>query len=368
MQEVFIRNIKALSMDCVLIALKLLAKEGLYVSVDLVTAIENAIIEYKEEITEKQFEEILIAMREKAFYGRVRKRFWSEFGEKVVKGKPGRPGLWLSRAAASFFYDPHFYQSLTSLWQLRISQGQLSDFAPGVWGVLLSPFSPKPLLHWCQTEFLRLLPSLRPTDILTVLNALMLVDEYRQEVWEHAMDLLALRVHTENRRKMYFVLKGLELDNPPFAQELLRKYREIWTVCQSSAVFGRPKKVMSAKEARQMKEIAGKGYEYWSGGRMLELYSVDCVLPGLKTVIEVIGRPYHISQVDDFLDIFTQAKSRHLLRHGYSVILAVDSLSQNILSHLSSRLTNLNEPRLFSVGRLTVDERVIGGHVERLED
>lgn len=57
---------------------------------------------------------------------------------------------------------------------------------------------------------------------------------------------------------------------------------------------------------------------------VLELYKVDYVID--KTVVEFLGRPYHLSQVDGSLDLRTQVKVRHLIGSGRSVILVLDLL------------------------------------------
>ena len=367
MQEVFIRDMKDLSLEAVLMALKLLAKEGLYLSIDLVKAVEDKILAGEKPLKNWQFEAILKAFQVKAFYGRVSSAFWPKFSAKCTQNTTKYPGSLLSRASASYFFESSFYHAIVPRLQAIPPLSNPRDFTEGVRGILMSSLATKDWLHWCHSEMLQALPSLSTVEVRSILNAMMLANLYAEDVWTAAISELAVRsIPNEELSKLFFLIKGLELDNPAFAAALLSKHKELYAICKANASTRRRHSIISSQEATHMRLIARSGLEMRNGVKLLDLYTVDCYLPGVHTVVEILGRPYHVSQVDGSLDILTQAKARHFLHQGYSVVLVTTQLTPEILSKLSARLQTLSQPQLLSVGTAQVCSRVTGRPVEQI--
>lgn len=367
MQEVFIRDIMDFSLEAVLMALKLLAKEGLYMSIDLVKAVEDKILAREKPLKNWQFEEILKAFKVKAFYGRVSSTFWTKFGVKCSKSNTKYPGTLLSKASAAFFFESSFYHAIVPRLQAIPPLSNLRDFSEGVRGILMSPLATQDWLHWCHHEMLPAIPSLSTIDLRSILNAMMLANFYPEDLWTTAVNELAIRNPPNSElSKLFFLLKGLELDNPAFAAALLSKHKELYAICKENASTRFRRSIISSQEAKYMKLIASSGLEVRNGGKLLDLYTVDCYLPGFHTVVEILGKPYHVSQVDGSLDLQTQAKARHFLLQGYSVVLITAKLTPPALSKLSARLQTLSRAQLLTIGPTQLCQRVTVRPVEEI--
>jgi hypothetical protein len=347
--------------------LKLLAKEGLYLSADLVKAIEDKILAWGKPLKSRQFDAILKAFKLKACYGRVSKAFWTKFSAKCAQNTTKYPGSLLSRASESYFFESSFYHAIVPRLQAIPPLSNPRDFTEGVRGILMSPLATHDWLHWCYSEMVKALPGLSTIEVRTILNAMMLANLYAEDAWTAAISELAVRaIPNDELSKLFFLIRGLELDNPAFAANLLSKHKELYAICRENAATRRRHSIISSQEAKNMRLIASSGLEVRNGMKLLDLYTVDCYLPGLHTIVEILGSPYHVSQVDGSLDLQTQAKARHFLNQGYSVVLVTTQLTPKVLSQLSIRLQNLSKPQLLSVGTAQVCSRVTGSPVEQI--
>lgn len=365
MQDVLIRQINDVSLNTVLTAIKLLAKEGLYMSTDLVKAVEDKIMT-SSPLTRVQFWAVLTSFKQKGFYGRARETFWRKLSGRLEQGEMQYAGELLYKASLTLFFESGFYNAMVSHLQATESSTYLQNFVSGAIGICLSPLATPEWLQWCQSELLQVLSKLSSRDIIELLKALMTANLYEAQVWKAALaELATCTLARKDIINLFISLRGLQMDNPAFAADLLGEYRDLQSLSEVTGPNRSLYSVISSQETANLRLLSDCGLQV-TRKRLLDMYSADGYLPEFHAVVEILGLPYHVSQVDGSLDLPTQAKARHFLRQGYSVVLVTQNLSTETIKQLSTRLRTPGPPQLLSIGRVQACSRVIGSAVEQL--
>jgi hypothetical protein len=92
------------------------------------------------------------------------------------------------------------------------------------------------------------------------------------------------------------------------------------------------------------------GYEFKENQYFSDFYEVDLVLPSHNIAIEVIGKPYHVSQFTQDLYPKLHMKIRHLKRLGLKVILVSDKETATLqLQKSINLLMTINHPICLSL-------------------
>ena len=302
-----------------------LTRNGTYPSNGLIWAAEQRLLSRGEEVRVSDFGMALRALNSKECYERVTQGFWHGLAEKLVGSLTADfpAGLCLSYAQRSAFYVPLLFARLVPLWQQRTAQGLLNEFKEGLIGVSLSPFATKEILEYGETQACKAIEDLRPYDLVQLLRISMLNSRHSEQYWALLLSKIREKTLSDNDKlTLYGAIRGLELENSPLCANLMRNHTEQWKGLKATFRLKENGSNASFTEEDVGKRLQQAGISYTRLVSLLDLYTVDYVIG--KAVLEFVGGPYHISQVDRSLDLRTQVKVRHLLGSGLSVVLVVD--------------------------------------------
>lgn len=302
-----------------------LARNGVYPSNGLIWAAEQKLLSTGEEVRVSDFGMALQALNEKEFYERVTQSFWHGFAEKVVRKVTADfpAGLCLSYAQRSAFYVPLLFTSLVPLWQQRTAQGLLNEFKEGFIGVSLSPFVTMELLEYGEKQACMAINDLRPYDLVQFLRISMLNGRHNEHYWSVLLSKIREKsLSDHDKLTLYGAIRGLEIQNPPLCRHIMKTHTDLWKQLKATFRLKVNGTTASVTEEDVGKRLQQAGLSYARLVPLLDLYTADYVVG--KTVLEFVGGPYHVSQVDRSLDLKTQVKVRHLLASGVSVVLVVD--------------------------------------------
>ncbi len=307
--------------------LSALTRSGTYPSNGLIWAAEQRLLSREEEVRVSDFGMALRALNSKECYERVTQGFWYTFAEKMVENLTADfpAGLCLSYAQRSAFYSPLLFSRLIPIWRQHTAQGLLNEFKEGLIGVALSPFATSELLEYGEKEASRAIDDLRTYDLVQFLRISMLNGRYNRQYWASILAKIGGKSLSENDKlTLYGAIRGLEIENPQFSAELMKEHLVLWQQLQATFRLKANGTKTSISEEIVGDRLRKAGLTYSRLVPLLDLYTADYMLG--KVVLEFVGGPYHISQVDRSLDLRTQVKVRHLLGSGVSVVLVVDLL------------------------------------------
>ena len=114
---------------------------------------------------------------------------------------------------------------------------------------------------------------------------------------------------------LYHIYKSIQIDEPEDYKSMLLRLNhllnDIYSSYREKISF-----IRSYSQQYVARALYVHGYEFEENKYISEIYEIDLVLANLKIGIEVVGKPYHVSQITNDIYPKLRMKLRHLNKLG----------------------------------------------------
>ena len=273
----------------------------------------------------KDTHHLLVFFNHSTIYGRLSTPFWEKFTIKVGQEMHRWPAaITLSYFSQEGFFISSLYEKLILNWMKDVERYlDPKVFREGFYAICNSNFLTENIISWSLTQFNKI-HGFDDFDILNIARALTIKEIYISDFWNPIIEKLRFiktgPINYKPKSMFYHIYKSIEIDAPDnhrfMLSQLQHSFHEISASYKINATF---KKTYSQQYVARVLSLYNR--EFLQNQYIDNLYEIDLVLPDLKVGIEVIGQPYHISQISDDIYPKFRMKLRHLNKLGWKMIL-----------------------------------------------
>lgn len=273
----------------------------------------------------KDAHHFLIIFNHPHMYGRFTPTFWQAFTTKIGEFMDNwSAAMTLSYFSQEGFFVQPLFEKAISAWQVEV-ENHLDPkvFREGFYGLCHSKFVNSEIIAWSLEKFGQI-KGFDNFDILHLARALTIQGIYLDGFWLPLISKLRLMsivsLAPKSKPLLYHIYKSLQIDAPPNLHSALSQLQHL-----HQETFASYKKVVTFTRSYSQQYVARVlslyNYDFLENQYIDDIYEVDLLLTKQKICIEVIGNPYHVSQITHDIYPKLQMKTRHLNKLGWKVIL-----------------------------------------------
>ena len=309
-----------------------LTNKNYSVETSTIFLLEEAIVSTRLELNLKDFHHLLIFLNNHTIYSRLSSMFWENFTRKIQKELQRENNKWpvgivLSYISQEGYFVSSLYQYLIPKWMKEIENDSNEKvFREGFSAICNSNFITDDLISWSLKYFLKM-RNFDEYDVLQIARALTIKNIYLKDFWEplirkiEKMDPKSL--NDKSKLILYHIYKSIQIDEPEDYKSMLLRLNhllnDIYSSYREKISF-----IRSYSQQYVARALYVHGYEFEENKYISEIYEIDLVLANLKIGIEVVGKPYHVSQITNDIYPKLRMKLRHLNKLGWKIILIRD--------------------------------------------
>lgn len=308
--------------------------------------VETAILSPSINLNLKDIHHFLIFANHPAAYSRWSSTFWNSFTEKMIQSinLEWPAAITMNYLSQEGFFIDRVYRILIENWMVQFERSKdVKILREGFIALSNSWIFSQKILDWTLVRFLKHIDQFEEFDLLHIARSLTIQGIYSTDFWTPLVAKLKFinpnKLSSAGKSVAYHIYKSIEIDEAENYKENLTHLHSLYS--ESYHSYKNNLKFTKTYSQKYIARILSLyEYKFLENQYISDFYEIDLLIPDKNIIIEVLGKPYHVSQFTQQFYPKLLMKIRHLNKLGYKVILVSDKETADQILHKAILFTD----------------------------